>query len=70
MHCSVCDTTIYPIHWTEDIERVYNYQMKAFTPKKASKKYKTPFWVIIGVITALAITATTVLLLTYFPELL
>lgn len=63
MHCNICDTSIYPINWTEDIERVYNYQMKAFTPKKASKKYKTLFWVIVGIVIAIVITAVTLVVI-------
>lgn len=50
MNCTLCETQIYPARWTDDIERVYNYQMKAFTPKKASKKYKTIFWVLLSAI--------------------
>ncbi|WP_034062676.1 hypothetical protein [Lacinutrix jangbogonensis] len=67
MHCNICDTIIYPVNWTEDIERVYNYQMKAFTPKKVSKKFKPLFWIVIGVITALAITAV-ILVFINLPE--
>ena len=67
MHCNVCDTTIYPINWTEDIERVYEYQMKAFTPKKVSKKYKTVFWIIIGIVT-LIVTSVVILVITNLPE--
>ncbi|MBD3864189.1 MAG: putative nucleic acid-binding Zn ribbon protein [Olleya marilimosa] len=53
MHCTVCNTTIYPARWTDDIERVYDYQMKAFQPKKSSKKYKSLFWILIGAVTIL-----------------
>lgn len=66
MHCNVCDTTIYPVNWTEDIERIYEYQMKAFVPKKASKKYNSLFWIIIG-ITAAVIIAAVVLVLINLP---
>lgn len=50
MHCSICETTIYPVSWTEDIERIYDYQMKAFEPKKVSKKFKPLFWILLGLI--------------------
>ncbi|WP_299890323.1 hypothetical protein [uncultured Lacinutrix sp.] len=63
MHCSTCNTIIYPERWTEDIERIYEYQMKAFTPKKVSKKFKPLFWVIIGITLALLITAIALLIL-------
>ena len=48
MDCKVCNTSIYPVSWTEDIERVYEYQLKAFTPKKASTKLKKLSWILIG----------------------
>ena len=50
MHCNVCNTNIYPERWTDDIERIYDYQFKAFTPKKKSKKYKKLFWIVFSVI--------------------
>ncbi|RAJ14966.1 hypothetical protein [Olleya aquimaris] len=58
MHCTVCNTKIYPSQWTDDIERVYDYQMKAFQPKKASKKYKGLFWIIL--VATVAITASVI----------
>lgn len=63
MHCNKCDTVIYPERWTEDIERVYDYQMKAFEPKKASKKFKLLYWVLTGVVLAV-ITAISSIVLT------
>jgi hypothetical protein len=62
MHCNVCETAIYPVTWTEDIERVYNYHMKAFEPKKASIKYKPVFWVVIGVIAVVVLLALVLIL--------
>jgi hypothetical protein len=56
MHCKICDTAIYPERWTEDIERIYEYQFKAFTPKKKSKKYKKLFWILLSVITIIVVT--------------
>lgn len=68
MHCNTCNTAIYPERWTEDIERVYDYQMKAFTPKKPSKKFKLLFWVLIGIVIAIVAGIATVV--TGYPELL
>ena len=28
LYCSACNTTIYPAQWTDDIEKVYAYQLK------------------------------------------
>lgn len=50
MNCVVCNTEIYPARWTDDIERIFNYQMKAFQPKKSSKKYKSLFWILFTVL--------------------
>jgi len=50
MHCTICETPIYPQRWTEDIERVYEYHNKAFTPKNPSTKLKQFTWILIGVI--------------------
>ncbi|WP_372938205.1 hypothetical protein [Seonamhaeicola sp.] len=62
LECNVCNTTIYPIQWTNDIERVFEYQQKTVQPKKASKYLKQASWVailffvlLIIIISALAI---------------
>ena len=48
--CKMCETNIYPVQWTDDIERVVEYQNRAFVPKKASTNFKNIFWVIIGLL--------------------
>ncbi len=45
--CKTCDTIIYPISWTEDIERVFNYHQRGFIPKKASLKLNNKAWLFI-----------------------
>tara|TARA_R110002020_G_scaffold109722_1_gene253793 strand:+ start:568 stop:918 length:351 start_codon:yes stop_codon:yes gene_type:complete len=40
MKCSKCGTTIYPARWTEDIERVYEYNRKLAVPPKPYFKFK------------------------------
>lgn len=47
LECRNCKTSIYPVSWTEDIERVFNYQQKAFTPKTSSTKLKKSAWLLI-----------------------
>ena len=42
LHCNTCNTEIFPVRWTDDIERVYNYHLRAFTPKRSYLKLK-PF---------------------------
>ena len=48
--CKTCNSDIYPERWTEDIERVVEYQQKAFVPKKTSRKLKKASWFLIGII--------------------
>ena len=59
MDCLTCNTHIYPVKWTEDIERVFEYHKRAFTPKQASTHLKKATWLAIasGVFIALCITA-------------
>lgn len=40
MYCTNCDTVIYPARWTEDIERVYEYNKKLAPPPKPYFKFK------------------------------
>lgn len=40
MHCTNCDTVIYPARWTEDIERVYEYNKKLAPPPEPYFKFK------------------------------
>jgi len=47
LRCKVCDTDIFPVRWTNDIERVVDYKKKAFTPKPKSFKLKRLAWVLL-----------------------
>ena len=40
MTCINCESTIYPVQWTDDIERVYEYHLKAFQPSKSYFRIK------------------------------
>lgn len=64
LSCNNCESKIYPIQWTDDIERVVDYQKKAFEPKKKSLKYKKLFWILLILIT-LIITGAVVFLILY-----
>jgi len=52
--CSKCESNIYPVQWTDDIERGFEYQKKAFTPKKSSFKLKKLFWALVAAIILIA----------------
>ena len=45
--CKTCNTVIYPVQWTDDIERVFEYHQKAFEPKNPSTYLKKSSWIII-----------------------
>ena len=47
IHCHICDTTIFPARWTNDLERVIDYQQRAVNPKSKSIKLKPLAWVVI-----------------------
>lgn len=61
--CKTCNTTIYPISWTDDIERVFKYHQRAYVSKKASFKLKRKAWVLIGITIALIIAGVTLFFL-------
>ncbi|MFV0566068.1 MAG: hypothetical protein ACK5NB_09575 [Flavobacteriaceae bacterium] len=47
LFCNTCNTTAYPVQWTDDIERVFNYHQKALTPLKPKTTFKTRFWLVL-----------------------
>lgn len=47
MHCFNCNTAIFPVRWTDDIERVVEYQQRAVKPKSKSVKLKPLAWIVI-----------------------
>ncbi|WP_299127887.1 hypothetical protein [uncultured Winogradskyella sp.] len=47
IYCYNCDTSIFPIQWTDDIERVVDYQQRSINPKPKSIKLKKLAWIII-----------------------
>lgn len=55
MVCKTCNTEIFPVRWTEDIERIFDYQQKAFVPKPATFKLKKLTWILLGVLIVLVI---------------
>jgi hypothetical protein len=43
--CNTCDSLIYPVNWTSDIERTFGYYQKMVDPKPSSTRF-TPFFFI------------------------
>lgn len=67
IYCETCKSTIYPERWTDDIERVFEYQKKAFVPKPTSKSFKKLFWVLV-VIVAIVIASVVSFVSVYFAN--
>lgn len=51
LHCDHCKADIFPVNWTEDIERVYQYHLK-LAEKPKQFKLKNTSWglIILGVL--------------------
>lgn len=65
LSCDKCDTDIYPVRWTDDIERVYEYQRKTITPKKQILKLKPIAWILIVSIDLILLL---IIIIVTFPE--
>ena len=57
LYCHTCKNIIYPVSWTEDIERVYQYHRKQTHPKPATIQLKsvTYILILIGIVAVAAI---------------
>ncbi|MRT16238.1 hypothetical protein F3C99_04630 [Vitellibacter sp. q18] len=47
LFCHTCEHTIYPVNWTEDIERVFDYNKKLAETNKMYLKVKPLFYIVI-----------------------
>ena len=45
IRCNKCNSIIYPVNWTDDIERSFSYYTKMVKPNKASLRFTTLFFV-------------------------
>ncbi len=51
--CKKCFSMIYPVNWTPDIERVFEYYNKLVEPKKPTIKFTVLFYVVLLVLLAI-----------------
>ncbi len=56
--CRKCSSMIYPVKWTDDIERMFDYYQKTVVPEK--KSLKPTFWFYLLVFVIIALIAGTV----------
>jgi len=64
--CKKCNSIIYPVQWTNDIDRVFEYQKKTFTPNKSSTYIKKTSWILIS---AILVVITSMIFLIYYLNL-
>jgi hypothetical protein len=50
LYCTTCNTAIYPVRWTDEIDRIVDYHKKTFEPKPKSIKLKKRAWIIFATI--------------------
>lgn len=62
--CETCNSTIYPVNWHDDLERIFEYHKKTLIPKNPSRYYKKSFWAII--IPVLVVIIMTLLAIAYY----
>ena len=60
--CKRCHSNIYPVKWTDDIERSFNYYQKLAKPNKTKLTFTIPFFILI--LALIAIVATVAYLFT------
>jgi len=51
--CNTCKSNIYPVSWTADIERMFDYYQKTVEPKPKSSKATAFFYILLLVLIAL-----------------
>ena len=57
--CKNCKNIIYPVNWTDDIERIFEYQKKVVIPRKTTTHLKKASWLALlsGILIAICIVA-------------
>lgn len=45
--CNTCGSTIYPVKWTDDIDRTFEYYQKMVVPEQSSLQFTTFSWILI-----------------------
>lgn len=47
LRCNKCNSLIYPVKWTDDIERSFEYYRKMVKPNRASIRFTTLFYALL-----------------------
>jgi hypothetical protein len=51
--CNKCKSNIYPVSWTQDIERMFNYYQKTVVPEQKSSKPTVFFYILLLLLIAM-----------------
>lgn len=54
LRCNTCQNLIYPVTWTEDIERSVEYYEKLVQPERPGVRLKPLFYLVVALVLALA----------------
>ncbi len=50
INCNTCGSVIYPVKWTEDIERIFDYYQKTVEPQRTKIRFTGLFYgILLGV---------------------
>ncbi len=53
IQCLKCESVIYPVQWTEDIERSFEYYNKLVQPSRQQIRFTTLFFIVILLLVSL-----------------
>ncbi|MGB5237625.1 MAG: hypothetical protein WBM43_08165 [Flavobacteriaceae bacterium] len=56
IRCNKCNSIIYPVKWTEDIERIFEYYRKTVEPQASKTRFTLFFYGLILVAVLLGVT--------------
>lgn len=54
--CKKCHSTIYPVKWTDDIERSFNYFQKLAEPNRTKLTFTSSFFILLLIFIAMVAT--------------
>ncbi|MFI2741352.1 hypothetical protein ACG2LH_01320 [Zhouia sp. PK063] len=61
--CQKCNSTIYPVRWTDDIERVYDFYYRSILPINTSFQFSKLSYILMGVAIGFIVVSTTLIVL-------
>ncbi len=55
IQCNTCGSIIYPVKWTEDIERIFEYYQKTVEPRNPRIRFSALFYLLWALLIALVL---------------